>query len=117
MFRGNPERTGFYNEIGVPSLHGEKWCFEMVSHEHLYCEISPCVVDGIVYVGDLYGNLYAVDTETGCEVWRFKTDKSIEMSSPCVAEGIVYIGGTDYNLYAVDADTGLEVWRFETGYR
>jgi outer membrane protein assembly factor BamB len=35
---------------------------------------SPAVVDGVVYVGAWDGIFYALDAETGAELWRFKID-------------------------------------------
>jgi outer membrane protein assembly factor BamB len=65
-------------------------------------------------VGSNDDKLYAIDTATGKEDWRFSTGGSVE-SSPAVSNGIVYVGSFDKNLYAIDAATGTEKWRFETG--
>jgi hypothetical protein len=52
------------------------------------------------------GNLYAVNTADGEELWRFPIPVNpmdqIANSSPAVgADGTVYVGSTDNNLYAV----------------
>jgi outer membrane protein assembly factor BamB len=67
---------------------------------------SPAVSNGVVYVGDGYGVLYAVDALTGTEMWRFKTIGFV-YSSPTVSNGVVYIGSNDKNLYAIDAVRGV----------
>ena len=58
------------------------------------------MVDETVFVCSLYGNLYAVDTETGQQEWVFETDSEI-YSSPTVADGTLFTcaGG----LVAMDA--------------
>lgn len=75
---------------------------------------SPTVVDGVVYFGSQDGALYAVDAETGTELWEFRTNGFVD-SSPAVVNGIVYFGSNDSNFYALDAQTGTELWRFRTG--
>jgi outer membrane protein assembly factor BamB len=57
-----------------------------------------------------------VDSRTGRQKWRFKTDNRVK-SSPAIAGGVVYIGSFDSHLYAVDVETGLEKWKFETGFK
>jgi len=81
---------------------------------------SPAVQDGIVYVGSGRGTsgdpegpsyLYAIDAETGDEVWRFGT-AAATYSSPTLAGDVVYISDFQATLYAIDAATGEERWRF-----
>jgi len=73
---------------------------------------SPTVVDGTVYIGSYDRILYAVNAESGEEVWNFEGDHV--RSSPTIADGTVYIGFGD-DLRALDAESGDEVWSFETG--
>jgi outer membrane protein assembly factor BamB len=59
-----------------------------------------------IYVVSTDGNLYAVDTAEGEELWRFPIPVNpidqIANSSPAVgADGTVYVGSTDNNLYAI----------------
>ena len=44
--------------------------------------------------------IYALNAETGCEVWKYMTGSGI-MSSPSVADGIVYVGSDDGSIYAI----------------
>src|ERR1051326_3953847 len=47
--------------------------------------------NGVVYIGSVDGNVYAVDEETGKEKWKFKTLASRQVtSSPTIANGLVY---------------------------
>ncbi len=75
---------------------------------------SPVVAQGAVYFGSGDGNLYAVDTVTGEERWKFKTGDVVH-SSPAFADGVLFIGSWDSYFYAVDATTGKEKWRFHGG--
>ncbi|WAZ26908.1 PQQ-binding-like beta-propeller repeat protein [Streptomyces cinnabarinus] len=87
---------------------------------------SPVVANGMVYIGNYDNNLYAVDTRTGQQRWKFSNgvtrDSGVKenvtetgsASSPCLADGLLYFGSWDYNLYAVDASTGKQRWKFLT---
>jgi outer membrane protein assembly factor BamB len=63
------------------------------------------VAGGVVYFGSLGNHLYAVDTKSGQEKWRFRTEGGV-FSSPLIADGVAYVGSWDWNVYAVDTATG-----------
>lgn len=76
-------------------------------------EGTAAVAGGIVYVGSLGGNLYALVLADGKEKWRYKTagvDGPVSFHS-----GAVYVGDADGVFHCVDAATGKKRWRFETG--
>lgn len=66
-----------------------------------------------VFVGSDDGNIYALDSATGTEQWRFKTGGAVQ-SSPSVANDIVYVGSNDKNVYALNAKNGNLIWKFPT---
>ncbi len=81
---------------------------------------SPAVVNGVMYVdADFYAEnvhyLYALDANTGIQLWRQSRGTQQSPSSPAVANGLVFIGDLDNNLYAFNARTGAPVWTFTTG--
>jgi outer membrane protein assembly factor BamB len=56
---------------------------------------------GVVYFGSgSDGYLYAVDGQTGQELWKLKADEGV-YSSPTIAAGVIYFGSDDNHLYAV----------------
>ena len=69
---------------------------------------------GVVYIGSLDGNLYAVKATSGATLWTAATGDSIR-SSPAVANGVVYVGSFDDKLYAFNASTGATLWTATTG--
>ena len=82
---------------------------------------SPAVANGIVYIGNFDGNLYAINAATGTLVWNYTMnnypgDPGV-YSSPAVANGIVYVGNANRNLYALNAETGDLIWNYTTGNR
>ncbi|MCQ8894565.1 MAG: PQQ-binding-like beta-propeller repeat protein, partial [Methanolinea sp.] len=70
---------------------------------------SPPVIDsGTAYV-DGGTTLFAIDTRTGTERWRFATGAECSISE--VYGGVVFVrAGT--TLYAIDSQSGGEKWRF-----
>lgn len=76
---------------------------------------APTVKDGVLYVGNLDGYMYAIRTADGTLEWRFKAGEGIT-STALVQGGVVYFGSKDNNVYAVDAESGKKViWKFTTG--
>lgn len=89
---------------------------------------SPAVVDGVVYLGNNAGSLYAVDLATGYVRWVYRVKNPI-MSNPLVYDGIVIIGEGNANsttyvprrkvqvgdgpnaLIGINAKTGMTAWR------
>ncbi len=70
-----------------------------------------------VYVGGgVYGSLYALDTNTGAELWEFEDgDIWFWDSSPIVVNGDIYINDMLTTTYAIDALTGEKIWSQPTG--
>lgn len=77
--------------------------------------------NGVVYFGDLGGQLYALDMQSGVEVWRTQIAYETESNgrSPAIrtvpaigADGTIYVGCADHRLYAV-SPSGQILWFFE----
>ena len=67
----------------------------------------------LIVVGSQDGIVYALDSQSGWLVWRFRTSKPI-ISSPFILEGTIYIGSADGNVYAIDARNGRQTWKYAT---
>lgn len=83
--------------------------------------ITPAVADGLVFQATANGKagdrnaLYALDAQTGTEVWRVGAPPGQGFFGPAVGKGTVYVPGTDGQVLALDTATGQERWRFATG--
>jgi eukaryotic-like serine/threonine-protein kinase len=108
MSRANLHGTGVYSSGGIHQLTGLKWKFKT---DRRSVDCTPAVFDEAIYFGNDLGYMYALDTSTGQEKWKFKAG-NLQPSSPAIAEGIVYFG-TEHVFYALDSTTGLEKWRYE----
>ena len=84
-------------------------------------EFPPSVADGMLYVAQLRGKFFAVDTETGIVRWR-KGINHCSAASPAIADGVVYASflaeypcpkgefGLGGYVFAWDAKTGERKW-------
>ncbi|NQT71692.1 MAG: PQQ-binding-like beta-propeller repeat protein [Chloroflexi bacterium] len=70
---------------------------------------NPVISHGNVYFGTLEHGLYAVDLESGNEVWKKEFGGAIT-STPLVVEDTVYIGTFENKFYALDASSGEAKW-------
>ncbi len=109
MHRGGPTRTGFYDTTGVLEEPAVKWTFQADRK----IATSPAVLEDRVLFGSDDGSLYALDLETGEELWRFEAGGRRIRSSPLVADGVVYFGNDAGMLHALDVETGDQIWSFE----
>jgi outer membrane protein assembly factor BamB len=73
-------------------------------------ESSPLVADGVVYLGDWRGIVYALDAKTGKTLWTYRTGGRIK-DAPALSAGTLYVGSYDSHVYALAAKTGTLRWR------
>lgn len=91
----------------------QKWTHQAASD----AETDPVVADGTVYFGTQDGALYAVDAESGDEVWRRTFEGDLwdgrlggGAGAPDVVGGVVYFENDGY-VSAFDAGTGRTLWQ------
>ena len=70
----------------------------------------PIVVNGILYLGSINGNFFALNATTGSVKWAF--DCWPVWSSAAFANGIVYLSCEDGNVYALNSETGAKIWNY-----
>jgi outer membrane protein assembly factor BamB len=73
-------------------------------------ETSPLVANGLVYVGDWLGKVYAFDADTGKTRWTFSTNGKVK-GGVALSGNRVYVGSYDGHVYALNARTGRQIWR------
>jgi polyvinyl alcohol dehydrogenase (cytochrome) len=93
-----------------------KWAFAYP--EAIRARSQPGLAGGAVYVGSANGTVFALDEDTGCIRWMFRT--TAEVRTAIVVAGwtageraapLLYFGDLVGNVYAVNAVTGELVWR------
>jgi alcohol dehydrogenase (cytochrome c) len=92
-------------------------------------EMTPLVVDGVMYVTEPPNNVTALDPATGRVFWRYLRALPTDLRACCgsVNRGVamlgerLYLGTLDAHLVALDARTGDVIWDveiadYENGY-
>ncbi len=111
--RANLQRTGVHYTKGVPSLKGLKWKFKTGGA----IPAQPIVFRGTAYVHSSDAFVYAINAETGKEVWRYKAEGGPidEMvgrpPAPTIKDGIMYLSCNKGYIYALDIRTGRPKWK------
>lgn len=74
---------------------------------------NPIVIGDVVYIEDMMSNIYAINKETGEQLWR--TDYNVTTEGPngiAVGYGVlVSVLGDNSVVVALDASTGEELWQ------
>jgi outer membrane protein assembly factor BamB len=109
MFRGDPAHSGTYSGQAPRQFHRIKWAFPTGNR----IVSSPVCQDKVLYFGGDDGNIYAVDAETGRQIWKRSTGGPVP-STPAVANGTVFVGSYDGKFYSLNAQTGAVRWKFKT---
>jgi outer membrane protein assembly factor BamB len=79
---------------------------------------NPIVSGGVVYFQDLAANTYAVELQTGKQLWEKQYDNPIfGPSGPGIGYGKVYVISRLDRYSALDLKTGDELWQYNTGSR
>ncbi len=78
----------------------------------------PLVTTDTVFIGSEAGTLYALDTKTGCERWKFESDGDIrtaivhgEVAVDDEQKTLLFFGTFAATAYALDATNGTVVWQ------
>src|SRR5271155_3024900 len=103
------------NRSNVNGLH-VAWVFQTDVRESM--ETSPIIVNGVMYVTTSFDHVYALNAQTGEQIWHYKHDMgpiTVYCCGPnnrgaAVLGDKVYIGTLDAKLVALDAKTGKVVW-------
>lgn len=71
---------------------------------------GPLVYEQMVYASNIDNNLYAIDLNTGSEIWKFETGDAL-WSKPLTDGTAIYLAGMDHHVYALDPATGNLIWQ------
>ncbi len=100
----------------VGSLRVE-WVYQLSAGGRV--EVSPIVVDGVMYITEPPGTVSALDIATGRRLWRWtrpdqERQKTIGFGhvnrGVAVLDDTVYVGTLDCHLVALDARSGSKRW-------
>ncbi len=117
---GNYEQTRYYpnRQINISNVNKLRpaWIFQTEVVETM--ETTPIVVNGIMYATTAFNHVYALNAETGQQIWHYKHKMGPITTYCCgpnnrgvaVYRDMVYMGTLDAKLVALDAKTGKLIW-------
>lgn len=74
----------------------------------------PAAGEGLVFLPDKDGHLYALDANDGHVRWEIEGFGPFR-GRPTLIEGTLYAGNEDGSLYAIDIDDGGVIWKVSLG--
>jgi quinohemoprotein ethanol dehydrogenase len=89
---------------------------------NVHLEVTPLVVNGVMYITDGEDDVFALNPTTGKQIWKY-TPSDMPPISKLVAppgflnrgvaygQGLVFVGRIDAMLVALNAKTGAVVWK------
>ncbi|MGD6807952.1 MAG: PQQ-binding-like beta-propeller repeat protein [Candidatus Bathyarchaeia archaeon] len=112
MFHGDEGHTG-YSPVAAGPLTApshDTWNYTIDSQVN-WCQ--PTIVNGVLYAGGYYGNIYALYAVTGESLWTYNPNTNYEIrGSPVVHNGVVYVGSNGGLFYALNASDGNRLWMY-----
>ncbi len=109
VFRGNALSTGTA-PCPLPKTLALKWQFTVKDG----CfDSTPAIAEGRVYAADADGSIYAIDFESGRQIWKHTTDSSF-VAPLAYRDHRVYVGDLDGLFYCLDASSGRVLWTHQS---
>jgi glucose dehydrogenase len=107
------------NTSNVKSLT-PRWLFQYGIIDGVSNQTTPVIVDGLMYVTDPRGSVYALDAANGHLLWTFdvtnligggRSEYIFRNRGVCYADGVVYTAAGSF-LFALDAKSGKPIPTF-----
>ena len=101
----------WYGFADLPGQKGLLWGFQNPARARMG---TPVAAEGKLYAASTSGTLFALNADTGAELWDFPAGSSL-IGPPAVAGDTVFVGDSRGRLWAVDATDGTVRWWIDTG--
>jgi len=119
-FHNGADQGVAYGQSGPTSLKTPLWTYTTGGPV-----TGSCVADnGMVYFGSFDGHVYAINAQSGIQVWNFSVgtnplyNRLVQIrSTPATSGGKVFIGPDDGYVYALNANTGALLWKTPANMR
>lgn len=69
--------------------------------------------DGTILSTDFRGNIYALDRDTGAQIWRFDAKDWVEQEPVVLDDGTILVANASEQCMAIDGKTGKKAWQFK----
>jgi outer membrane protein assembly factor BamB len=111
MFGANAQRTGTHTGISIKPPFKVVWSRGLGS----LIEFPAVVYEGVAYIGNYKGTIYAVSMRNGKVVWKYDPPGGKMASSPAVSAASVVVHGMDGVVRVLDRRNGRLRWSFRIG--
>lgn len=108
MFGGNARRTNAHPEIGLRPPFRVVWSRGVGS----LIEFPAVVSEGVAFIGNFKGTIYAIEMRRGKVVWRYDPPGGKMASSPAVVGESVVVHGMDGVVRVLDRRNGRLRWQY-----
>jgi quinohemoprotein ethanol dehydrogenase len=87
---------------------------------NVHLEMTPLVVNGVMYITDGNDDVFALNPTTGKQIWKYTASDMPALTTlagfpvnrgVAYGQGLVFIGRIDTMLVALNAKTGAVVWK------
>ncbi len=117
--KGSGFRTAQQAGITVKNVSGLKLKWAFAFPDATVVRSKPAVINDWIIVGGQYGDLFAIDQQTGKIGWRFEASAAIRGAIFVEQKGsaiTAYFADYSSNVYAVDVRTGKLKWNKRAGF-
>jgi outer membrane protein assembly factor BamB len=86
------------------------WDASFEDADEALLKLKPVVSEGVLYIAEPSGEVFALDPETGKRHWSVDTDSPLS-GGPGVADGLIALGTLEAELILLSSEDGEERWR------
>jgi outer membrane protein assembly factor BamB len=111
MYGASPQRTQAQTQLHVRPPFKVVWSRGLGG----LVEFPAVVQDGVAYVANARGTIYALDMRTGEVIWRHETPHGKMASSPAVWGAQLVVHGMDGHVWVLRRSNGRLLWHYDVG--
>jgi outer membrane protein assembly factor BamB len=111
LYGATPERTQAQTAIHVRPPFKPAWSRNL----YALLEFPAVVADGVAYIWNGSGFLFALSMDDGSILWKFAAGVRRQASSPAVAEGLLVAHAKDGRILVFDRASGHLLWQRRVG--
>lgn len=111
MYGANERRTQAHTDIKLRPPFKVVWSRGVGA----LVEFPAVVADGVAYVANYKGHVYALNMRDGKVVWTFKPRRSKMASSPAIVGDRLVVHGMDGLVRVLDRSNGRQLWHVRIG--
>ena len=111
MYGANNRRTQAHPDIKLRPPFRVAWSRGVGS----LVEFPAVVADGVAYVANYKGHVYALDMRNGAVLWRHRPSRGKMASSPAIVGDDLVVHGMDGLVRVLDRRSGRLRWHFRVG--